>query len=329
VVLPGDPDSARGASSLNNASRLVWTLTKMSAAEADRFKIKPRERLLYVRLDDAKLNIAPPADQTIWFKLIGVDIGNATEDYPSGDNVQTVERWYPPDPFEDLEKPQIAEIFEELRKGPKIGEWYSSNPQARDNWAGTVICSLTGKSEADAKRILATWKDKDVLLEVDSASGRKAKDYKLNETMARDILGPLYRPPGAVMPKYLDPPPQSPTGDWSHLEPQTEARRQAEAELNAELDAWRAKCTNRERIALNLLRKALKDHGIYPPADPDIPPDTLCVTYELWRDLAYNSDFGIVDDDDKKNQQPAFTRAAGGLAGKEIIGRWKGLVWLP
>ena len=315
VVLPGDPDSGRGASSLSNASRLVWTLTKMSLAEAEMFNIKPRERLLYVRLDDAKVNIVPPAETTIWFKLIGVHIGNGADWWPKGDNVQTVERWYPPDPFEDLEKSTIAKIFDELRAGPKTGEWYSANPQAKDNWAGTVICSLTGKSEADAKRILATWRDKDVLIEVNSA-GRKSKDYKLNETMAGDILGSLYRPPGAGMPKDRHPPTETPF-DIPEAPPR-------EPEWDAQAAKAR-KCTNSEAIALNLLRKALKDRGIYPPADPEIPPDTLCVLSEIWRDLAYEGGLG---GDTASGQKSAFKRIREGLIAKEIVGYWKGLAWL-
>jgi hypothetical protein len=50
------------------------------------------DRRDYVRLDRAKINVARTSGPTTWFKLVGVQIGNATETYPAGDSVQTVGR---------------------------------------------------------------------------------------------------------------------------------------------------------------------------------------------------------------------------------------------
>ena len=41
-----------------------------------------------VRIDDAKVNIAPPSAATDWMRIVGVDLGNGNSTYPSGDNVQ-------------------------------------------------------------------------------------------------------------------------------------------------------------------------------------------------------------------------------------------------
>jgi hypothetical protein len=312
VPLPGDADSGRGASALTNASRLVFTLTKMSAAEAEELGITARDRLLYVRMDDAKLNIAPPAAETIWFKIVGVPIGNGAGSWPLGDNVQTVERWHPPDPFDDFPKTQIAQVFERLRKGPKTGELYSSNPQAKANWAGKVICEVTGKSDGAAKYILAIWEEKKVLTKVNSAAGRTSKDYQLNESFAHEFLGPLYRPPGAPMPEA-----PRPEAAFRKSETPDERRRR---------EAKESRCTNSELIALRLLKKALQDKGVYPQEpDPDIPSDALCVVHEVWRDLVSASALG---GDKQESQRKAFTRAVDGLTAKEIIGHWRGLVWL-
>jgi len=43
----------------------------------------------------ARSNIAPPSGKATWFKLIGVRLDNGNADYPTGDEVQTVARWYP------------------------------------------------------------------------------------------------------------------------------------------------------------------------------------------------------------------------------------------
>jgi len=60
AVTPGDPDAARGASSLIGAGRVVLTLCGMSEEDADALGITKdrRTRSAYVRLDDAKQNYA-------------------------------------------------------------------------------------------------------------------------------------------------------------------------------------------------------------------------------------------------------------------------------
>jgi len=64
-----------------------------------------------------KVNIAPPSKNATWFKLVGVPLGNSSELYPSGDNVQTVERWKPPETFEGLTADRVlACIFGARRK---------------------------------------------------------------------------------------------------------------------------------------------------------------------------------------------------------------------
>ena len=92
---PGNANRGRGASSLKDALRLVRTATVMTTEEAKAFGLSEVERRRLIRIDDAKLNIAPMTEAK-WFRLVGVDIGNATERYPNGDNVQTVEPWKPP-----------------------------------------------------------------------------------------------------------------------------------------------------------------------------------------------------------------------------------------
>jgi RecA-family ATPase len=63
ALIPGDPDSGRGATGIPNAGRLVYTLTRMSAEEAERFGKSAIERHDYVRLDSAKVNIAPSSQE--------------------------------------------------------------------------------------------------------------------------------------------------------------------------------------------------------------------------------------------------------------------------
>jgi hypothetical protein len=200
LALAGDKDAGRGASALADASRLVKTATKMSIEEAQEFGVDDFNRKLLVRLDDAKINIAPPADQAVWFKLIGVDIDNGTPDYPAGDNVQTVERWYPPAP-PDLQKSDLVQVFEAVRCGPKSGEFYSADPRTGDYWLVPLVQQVTGLNETRAERLVGDWIKNRVLIEDNYVSAARRSKEKmrvtLNETKAAEILGPLYRPPPA------------------------------------------------------------------------------------------------------------------------------------
>ena len=63
----------------------------MSADDAALFGVTEAERRSLIRMDSAKVNIAPPATSAKWFRLVGVGLGNGTAEYPHGDEVQTVE----------------------------------------------------------------------------------------------------------------------------------------------------------------------------------------------------------------------------------------------
>ena len=69
----------------------VRAIKKMSDAEARQLDVGERDRTLLIRFEDA----AVPSAAAVWFRLVGVDIGNAAEDYARIDNVLTVERWIP------------------------------------------------------------------------------------------------------------------------------------------------------------------------------------------------------------------------------------------
>src|SRR5262249_31785637 len=96
---PGDAERGRGASSAKDAGRLVRTVTRMTENEADTFGITKDDRESLIRVDDAKVNLMARSADAVWFKLVGVALHNGTTDYPNGDNVQSVERWYPPNNF--------------------------------------------------------------------------------------------------------------------------------------------------------------------------------------------------------------------------------------
>ena len=155
---PGNASRGRGASSMNNGGRLVYTLTVMSPEEAQCFGIPETERKGFIRMDSAKVNITKRLTAARWFHLIGVRLGNATDMYPNGDDVQTVEPWQPPDVWEHLSAPILNRILDDIDAGLPDGIRYTdaASAKARAAWK-VVIKHVPNKTEMQAREVVKTW----------------------------------------------------------------------------------------------------------------------------------------------------------------------------
>jgi hypothetical protein len=156
---PGDANRSRGASAFKDAARLVYTLTPMSKDERELFDISEAEARHLVRLDSAKVNIVPPATKARWFRLVGVSLGNGSEEYPNGDEVQTVEPWAPPDMWEKISVQRANEILDQIEKGNSKGQRYSAAPQAgteRAAWR-VVKAKVSDLTEKQCRIAINTW----------------------------------------------------------------------------------------------------------------------------------------------------------------------------
>jgi hypothetical protein len=154
----GDADAGRGASSARDAGRLMYTLTRMSDAEGEIFGIPAEERRLFIRLDSSKVNIAPPSGEATWFKLIGVRLENGTDDYPNGDEVQTVERWYPPKTWDGVSNAELNAALDEIAAGLPNGQRYSNASKATDRAAWLAIARhCPNRTEGQAREMVKTW----------------------------------------------------------------------------------------------------------------------------------------------------------------------------
>jgi RecA-family ATPase len=112
----GDVNRGRGAGSQKDAARLVYTLTGMSKTEAATLGVSDVERKSLVRIDSAKVNIAPPTATTTWLRIVGVNLENGNKTYPNGDNVQTVERWTPAPLFDGLSSADLNCVLRKLSR---------------------------------------------------------------------------------------------------------------------------------------------------------------------------------------------------------------------
>jgi hypothetical protein len=185
TVTPGDADSGRGSSGIKDAARLVYTLVPMSAEEARTFNIDPLQRRSYVRLDSAKVNIAPNADKALWFRLVPVLIDNATAEYPNGDTIQVVEPWSPPSTWAGITNEMITTILFQIERGLvdtdelPSGERYSNAPNAGERAVWKVVQSVvTNKTEGQCRQIISSWIESGLLYAKDYEDPKQYKKRK-------------------------------------------------------------------------------------------------------------------------------------------------------
>jgi hypothetical protein len=160
---PGNADRGRGASALKDAGRLIYTITKMSAEEAERFGVPVNERKQYVRVDNAKVNLVKDAGEAVWYRLVNVALGNGTETYKNGDHVQTVEPWKPPPLWSGMPAGAFDGILAEIDKGLPDGDRYTHSPRTTARSAWPVVVELANKTEKQARAIIKDLIDKGVL----------------------------------------------------------------------------------------------------------------------------------------------------------------------
>ena len=166
VVNAGDVNRGRGAGSQKDAQRLAYTLTGMSETEAATLGVGDDERAFLVRLDSAKVNIAPPSRTATWFRLVGVNLGNGNATYPNGDNVQTVELWKPAPLFDGLYSADLNCVLRKLNAGMGNGQRYSLAPAAKDRAAWHAVQEqFPDLAEERCRAIITAWK-KNQLFEI-------------------------------------------------------------------------------------------------------------------------------------------------------------------
>lgn len=156
-AVAGEMDSMRGASTQGGGARSVYTMSAMTAEEAEKLGVAEAERRLHVRLDDAKNNMAPPGERAEWIRLQSVDLGNGDEDYPGGDAVQVAVRWSPPEALEGLEPDAVDRMLDAVLAGREDGERWSVRKQDGDRWVGVMLEQQFGRSMQQAKALVDLW----------------------------------------------------------------------------------------------------------------------------------------------------------------------------
>lgn len=162
-----DIDAARGAKALTDHARVGLIVSAMSAEEAEELGVASDERWRYLRLDDAKANLAPKAVKADWFRMASVQLGNGTSDYPHGDTVTAIEPWEPPSVWESLPSSALNTTLDMIAAGPESGTRYAAHKRGENNsrWAGQVITDQLSVTEAQAKQVISSWLKNGLLVE--------------------------------------------------------------------------------------------------------------------------------------------------------------------
>lgn len=186
----GDVESVRGAGAIQGAARSMFNISSMVAEEADKLGVPSDQFWQYIRHDNVKQNMAPPATNAVWYKLVGIELGNGTEEYPEGDFVQAVESWVPPTPWGDMPWSLIERILNLIDGGLGGGEFYAFGKQSQERWAGKVIVHEAGKTDGQASVILKDWKANGVFEDKEYASPHQksmTKCIRINQAKVAEM----------------------------------------------------------------------------------------------------------------------------------------------
>ena len=152
-------DAARGAKALTDSARVGLLMSTMSATEADEFGINDDDRLGYVRLDDAKRNMAVAA-KARWFRHQTVPLGNTFDPtYPNGDSVGAIVPWDPPaNELAEAPNAELNTVLDAIKAGPEPGILFTKSKRGDSGrWCGQLLCDAFQVIEKQAAKMLAAW----------------------------------------------------------------------------------------------------------------------------------------------------------------------------
>jgi hypothetical protein len=161
-------ESSRGGKALTDACRSVVAVNRMTSEEGERAGVDNHR--LYFRTYNDKNNLAPPPENSDWFKLESVNLGNGQ--LGMGDEVGVVVRWNWPNPLDDVTVADLRAV--QLRVAN--GKW-RENAQAKD-WVGRAVAAVLNLDtdnrahRSKISRLLKIWMSKGMFVVV---SGKDAR----------------------------------------------------------------------------------------------------------------------------------------------------------
>ncbi len=158
--LEGIADNSRGAGSLVAAARIAHTVLPMSTKDAERLGIPAEDRRWYVRMDDAKGNMSPPAEGAEWFKWESVPLGNGSLGI-AGDEVGVLGPWEAPELSAPIPVPLATAMLTAINE-----RWIQGNPLAKkgDRSITRFLSTNFELREFQAKKLVSDWLNNGMLV---------------------------------------------------------------------------------------------------------------------------------------------------------------------
>jgi hypothetical protein len=184
----GSIDDLMGATSLRANFRSCRIIQGMDGPTAIGFDLPAAEAWRYLWVAGTTENYAPPVAERIWFHKQSIDLGNPGGIYTTGDSVGAIERWTPPAAYEGMDHDRMRAVFDALAAQP-----HAKNQRASIPWAGKPLMNA-GRTEVQAKKILADWLQSDTLIpgeEVKGESRHPVQTVMPNPTKVASILAAL------------------------------------------------------------------------------------------------------------------------------------------
>jgi hypothetical protein len=153
-------DSIRGANALIGAARAARVINRVSIDDAMRLGFDEEQASGLFRIDDAKANLAAPADKALHMKTIGVEIAN-------GEWIGTVIPVQLPDLFDGITARQTRQVQQAIEQASQ-DEPLRDSPQAKQ-WVGHTIGEVLNIDTADkhgkarVNGMIKQWLKTDVL----------------------------------------------------------------------------------------------------------------------------------------------------------------------
>jgi hypothetical protein len=160
-------DAIGGASAIVNQARVAMMVARMTPDDAKQFKgVLPSELWRYLRIVDAKTNLAPPTGDAQWYQLVSIELPNAEPPtYPHGDSVQVVDKV---DPAQLCGSP-ASSATDDAAKRAILKAAHSANPRfSPSSKGGSPRYILKGVLDAVRKATGVQWSDRDLAKHVDA-----------------------------------------------------------------------------------------------------------------------------------------------------------------
>ncbi|WP_206188571.1 AAA family ATPase [Parasedimentitalea denitrificans] len=125
-------DSVRGAVSLIGAARVARVVNKISKEDAAKLGIDENTAKSVFRVENGKANLSPPAENSVWRKMTGVQLSN-------GEWVGVTEEYHPP----SLKPVSEHEFFKVQKAINRTAEPVKCAESAKD-WAGYTAAEALG-----------------------------------------------------------------------------------------------------------------------------------------------------------------------------------------